>query len=106
MDLDECVQAMSGWFISDTIELFDLVLADGAEDPQYSAITTLNRLWLYLQYQKASGGDLAEVSVPVYLEKIGYTADDIALFRKKAQEERKIYHGQILNADFFDQEIG
>ena len=31
----------------------------------------------------------------------GYTDEDIALFKKKAQKERKIYTSEILDIDFF-----
>ena len=39
--------------------------------------------------------------VPSLLKKIGYTDDDIALFKKIAREERKIYTSEILDTDFF-----
>lgn len=52
MNLEECIEYISDWYFSDTVELLDLVLDDDIADPQYSAITTLNRLWIYLQYKK------------------------------------------------------
>ena len=54
MKLEECIKYISDWYFADTVELLDLVLDDDIEDPQYSAITTLNRLWVYLQYKKKS----------------------------------------------------
>lgn len=52
MILEECMEYISDWYFTDTVELLDLVLDDDVADPQYSAITTLNRLWVYLQYKK------------------------------------------------------
>ena len=52
MDVKECIEQIIDWYFSDTVELLDLVLNDDVADPQYSAITTLNRFWLYLQYQQ------------------------------------------------------
>ena len=46
MDLEECIEYISNWYFSDTVELLDLVLTDDVKDPQYFAITTLNRLWI------------------------------------------------------------
>ena len=57
MDLEECIQYIIDWYFSDTVELFDLVLADDTVDPKYSAITTLNRFWVYLQYKRQSDRD-------------------------------------------------
>ena len=90
MNLEECIKYISGWYFSDTIELLDLVLDDDIVDPQYSAITTLNRLWIWLQYKKRTDKNYK------------YTTEDIALFRKKAMEERKIYTGDILNIEFLE----
>ena len=47
MDVKECIEQIIDWYFSDTVELLDLVLNDDVADPQYSAITTLNRFWLY-----------------------------------------------------------
>ena len=101
MNLEECIKYISDWYFADTVELLDLVLDDDIEDPQYSAITTLNRLWVYLQYKKKSDMSYECDSVSSLFKKMGYTPDDIALFRKKAQEERKIYTADILDAGFF-----
>ena len=46
---------MEKWFISDTIELLEQVLADDEKDPEYSAITTLNRLYIYMEFEKKDG---------------------------------------------------
>lgn len=78
-----------------------MVLNDDVADPQYSAITTLNRFWLYLQYQQKTEMNYECSDVPSLLKKIGYTDEDIALFKKKAQKERKIYTSEILDIDFF-----
>ena len=97
MSLDECIKYISDWYFSDTVELLYLVL-----DPQYSAITTLNRLWVYLQYKKKTDRSYECSSVSSLFKKMGYTPEDIDLFRKKAQEERKIYTADILDTEFFE----
>lgn len=101
MNLDECIKYISDWFLSDTVELLDLVLDDDIEDPKYSAITTLNRFWVYLRYKNKVDQDSKCYNVSSLLEKMGYSSEDIALFKKKAQDERKIYTADILDADFF-----
>ena len=102
MNLEECIKYISKWYFSDTIELLDLVLDDDIVDPQYSAITTLNRLWIWLQYKKRTDKNYKCNDISSLLDKIGYTTEDMALFRKKAMEERKIYTGDILNIEFLE----
>lgn len=102
MNLDECIEYVSDWYFSDTVELFDFVLDDDIVNPQYSAITTLNRFWVYLQYKKNTDKSFECSNVSMFIEKIGYTPEDISLFRKKVQEERKIYTADILDTEFFD----
>lgn len=102
MNLNECIEYISEWYFSDTVELLDLVLDDDIIDPQYSAITTLNRLWVYLQYKKRTDKSFECSNVSSFLNKIGYAPEDISLFRKKAQEERKIYTATILDSEFFE----
>ena len=101
MNMEECIQHISAWYFSDTIELLDLVLCDDEEDPQYSAITTMNRLWIYIQYQKKLNKDCEYDSVASLILKSGYSSEDVALFKKKVLEERDIYHGTILDEEFF-----
>ena len=100
MDLKECIQYISNWYFSDTVEFLDLVLADDIADPQYSAITALNRIWVYLQFRKKMDKSCECDDVTSLFQKMGYTTEDIALFRKKVQEEHKIYTGDILDTDF------
>lgn len=101
MDLEACMQYISDWYFSDTVELLDLVLEDDIADPQYSAITTLNRFWVYLQYKKETENDYEHSNVSSLFQKMGYTTEDIALFRKKVIEEREIYTNDILDGEFF-----
>lgn len=103
MNLEECIEYISDWYFSDTVELLDLVLDDDIADPQYSAITTLNRLWVYLRYKKKTDKDYACNDVSSLFKKMGYTPEDIALFRKKVQEERKIYTAAVLDTEFFEE---
>lgn len=102
VSLDECIKYISDWYFSDTVELLDLVLDDDIADPQYSAITTLNRLWIYLQYKEKTDSSYKCSNISSLLKKMGYTPEDITLFRKKAQEERGIYTSDILDTEFFE----
>lgn len=100
MTIEKCVESMAKFFLSDTIELLDMVLEDDIEDPQYSAIIAVNRLWTYLQYKQMTDEEFATKDVEALLSKLGY-AQDVDLLRQKAREERKIYHGMILETGFF-----
>lgn len=60
---EECINTICNYFLSDTIELLDLVLFDDVEDPQYSAITTYNRFYYYLQYMKQSNMNDEDINV-------------------------------------------
>ena len=100
MNLKEYLDYMIEWYFSDTVELLDLVLNDDIADPKYSAITTLNRLWVYLEYQRNINKSFECGDVASFLDKIGYTSADIDLFRKKVCEEQKIYTADILDTDF------
>ena len=101
MNVNEYMEYISDFFFSDTVELLDLVLDDDDVDPQYSAITTLNRFWVYLQYKKAMDTFYQCSNVSSLLEQIGYTKEDIALFREKVRKERSMYAGDILDEEFF-----
>lgn len=101
MDLEECIEYISNWYFSDTVELLDLVLTDDVKDPQYSAITTLNRLWIYLQYKINTNENYECSDISSLFNKMGYTPEDFALFINKLQEEYKIYKGAILDTEFF-----
>lgn len=102
MNLEECIEYIINWYFADTVELLDLVLDDDIADPQYSAITTLNRLWVYLQYQKKTNKNYECSDVSSLFKKMGYPPEDITLFRRKAQEECKIYTADILDTEFFE----
>lgn len=96
--MEDYIKYMTKWFISDTIELLDMVLTDDVVDPHYSGVTTLNRIWVYLQYKKETdkfynGNECKNIST--LFPKWGYSTEDIELFRKKVQEERKIYMDRI-----------
>ncbi len=101
MDLMMCMDYICSMYLSDTIELFDMVLDDDIDDPQYSAITTWNRFWVYLQYKHQTDKNFAIRDVPSLLLQCGYTDEDVALFVQKAQEERPIYHGAIFDPESF-----
>ena len=100
MNFDACVQYISDFYFSDTIELFDDMLYDRMEDPQHSAITTFNRFWVYIQFKKATDEAYQQIHVSDLLSMSGYSSEDIALFQKKIQDERPIYHGAIFDNEF------
>lgn len=104
MNLEECIEYIVKWYFADTVELLDLVLEDDIVDPQYSAITTLNRLWVYLQYKKKTNNSYMCSDISSLFKEMRYTTEDIALFRKKVQEEQKIYTADILDTEFFETE--
>ena len=100
MNQEEILNHIIQWYFADTIELLDMVLDDDPDDPQYSAITTLNRLWVYQQYQNKADKDHPCRDISSLLEKLGYSSEDVALFQKKAREEYKIYAADIFGPDF------
>lgn len=100
MKVQECIDFISEWYLSDTIELIDLVLDDDNIDPEYSAITALNRLWVYLQYKKHTEKDYDYGEVSSFLIKSGYLMDDIDTLKEKVQEERKVNLSEILDKQF------
>lgn len=103
MGAKECLEYMKDWYFADTIELLDLVLTDDTADPQYSAITTLNRLWVYLEYQKNANPNFECCDITSFLEKMNYTSEDIDLFRKKVYREQEIYTDDILDTHFLEE---
>lgn len=78
------------WFLSDTIELLDLKLSDSDTDPQYSAITTLERLRLYLEYTRDCPAD--DKDVYEYLSECGYCDADIERFKHLCLDEKERYN--------------
>ncbi len=74
------------WFLSDSIELLDLVLSDNHNDPEYSANTAYNRIKLYAEYE-ASQNNVTARSVEDYLKDWGYSDEDIKLLNELRKEE-------------------
>lgn len=103
MDTKECLEYIKDWYFADTIELLDLVLTDDTADPQYSAITALNRLWVYLEYQKNTNTKFECCNITSFLEKMNYTSEDIDLFRQKVHREQEIYTGDRLDTYFLEE---
>lgn len=93
---------MEKWFISDTIELLEQVLADDEKDPEYSAITTLNRLYIYMEFQKKTDQYDCD-SVRTLFAKMGYSKDAYELFRSKAKKEYPMYSSEIYDKSFFNE---
>ncbi len=102
MNLEECQRHINDWYLDDTINLVYLVLTDDEAGPQYSAITALNRLWLYLQLRNGTDPNHACANVASLLTELGYDPEEIALLRQKARAERPIYIGAILDEGFFE----
>lgn len=102
MNLNQCIKYMSERYFDDTVILIDMVLCDDITDPQYSAITTLNRFLVYLQYKNIVDKDYKCSDIASALEKIGYTREDISLLKEKAKDEYKIYIGEVLCTEFIN----
>ncbi len=70
-------------FLSDTIELLDRVIDDDINDPQFSAIGTIERLNLYFKYFNL------DTSINDFLLSSGYSSNDIEIFLDKYRAECK-----------------
>ena len=102
MDRNKCVQFIGKWFFSDTIELLDRVLSDDEKNPAYSAITTLNRLYLYIEFQKITG-EQGCGCIQSLFRQMGYSEKAYEAFRAKAKEEYAIYSSEIYDTSFFEE---
>ena len=71
------MEEIIGYFVSDTIELFDRVLDDDENDPQFSAVTTAKRIGLYLQYRKIPD---TKNEISKFLLSSGYNQEDLKTF--------------------------
>ena len=103
MGIEQCLEYICDWYYSDTIELIDLVLCDDNNDPQYSAITALNRLWVYLQYKQQSqeeGFDKKDLFS--LIEDAGYPEKVIEIIKQKARDELEAYTGDVLIRGFLE----
>ena len=88
---EECIQLISRWFLSDTVEFLDLVLKDDTVDPNYSAITALNRLYIYIQYKRQEDGTFQCQNVSSFMSEMGYSETDLILFGNKVRKEKDVY---------------
>ena len=102
MELNECVQHMGKWFLSDTIELLEQVLADDEKDPKYSAITTLNRLYIYMEFKKRTDKFDCD-NIQTLFTRIGYSKNAYELFRLMAEKEYPMYSSEIYDKSFFNE---
>jgi len=93
---ERCYDYMIHMFLSDTIELLDLVLFDDKADPHYSAVTTYNRLYAYLALTDETKERPTEERVRTFLQEAGYSGDDIRQFMEKKASEEPRFHGGIL----------
>ena len=50
--LNDCIEKIAVLFQYDTISLLDCVLTDDTIDPQFSAITTINRINATIEFEK------------------------------------------------------
>lgn len=99
--LNQCIEDIIGWFLSDSIELFDAVLDDDQIDPQYSANTAYRRLEKYVLFQRLNHNDNVQ-TVEELLINSGYTEEDIINFRTKLRAEAPRYYRDNLPKAAFD----
>lgn len=98
---EECIQLISRWFLSDTVEFLDLVLKDDTVDPNYSAITALNRLYIYIQYKRQEDGTFQCQNVSSFMSEMGYSETDLILFGNKVRKEKDVYWADVYDTEFF-----
>lgn len=85
-----CIEKIFKQFYYDTITLLDCVLADSESDPEYSAITTYQRLEDVLCYEHLFKNSDA-LDVFAYLKEKNYSDVDIADFKRRIQEEAPLW---------------
>ena len=86
--MEDNIKEIIGWFVSDTIELIDKVLDDDDNDPQYSAVTAVTRIQLYLTYKN----ELNTIEISDFLLNSGYSNEDIEILKRKYDKELPEYH--------------
>ena len=86
---EQNIKQIIDWFLSDTMQLFDLVLDDSDVDPQFSAVTAMNRLGLYLSC--IGNVSASEENILEYLECSGYSIADLEVFLSKYKREIERY---------------
>ena len=91
------IEEIIGYFVYDTIELFDRVLDDDENDPQFSAVTTAKRIGLYLQYRKIPD---TQNEVSEFFLSSGYNKEDLEKFWDKYAKELPDYHASTLICDY------
>ncbi|MBQ4289858.1 MAG: hypothetical protein II719_01550 [Clostridia bacterium] len=100
MDCEQCLSYVIASFYADTVELLGLVLSDDDRDPSYSAVTALNRLFVYLQLERQRSGDSLEKTAGAMIREAGFSAEDADRILQKARREYPEYHGEIFDQDF------
>lgn len=104
MENNKYMRYLLDFFREDTFSLLEEVLDDNEEEPEYSAITTINRFWAYIQCEKQIDQSFPFNCVADFLRnKSCCSEEDIALLFKKARIEASIYHGVIYNTEFNEQ---
>ena len=100
MDCEQCLSYVIASYYADTVELLGLVLSDDDTDPSYSAVTALNRLWVYLQLDRQRSGDSPEKTADAMIREAGFSAEDAERILQKARREVPEYHGEIFDREF------
>ena len=93
----DIIERIIGYFVSDTIELFDRVLDDDENDPQFSSVTTAKRIGMYLQYRKIPD---TKHEISRFLLNSGYNKEDLENFWDKYTKEFPDYHESTLICDY------
>ncbi len=103
MNLDICMEKIIKHFLDDTVETLEWVLQDDSDEPLYSAITTLNRLWLYMQYRQKTDDYFDCYDLESLLTRLGLWEESADILKKKALEGNEYYTGDILCEEFLKQ---
>ena len=101
MEDDRYMRYLLDFFLQDTFELMDDVPDDDEHDPQFSAITAIERFWAYIRCEEQIDKAFPYRSVAELLRgRSCCTEDDIVRLFRKTRAERPHYHGEIDDAAF------
>ena len=89
----EIIEDIIYWFEDDTRKFIDQVMSDNILDPEYSAVTCVNRIIRLIQSYE--GYKEKYKSIEQYLDDLGYSEEDIDIFMTSREKEMKYYYGKM-----------
>ena len=96
----QCVDEIAAFFLSDTLEDFDAVLCEDAQDPVRSANTVRKRLEKYALYRSLTLHRPPD-SILTVLDHAGYPSDAVRSFLVKCRQENE-RHIKICSEQGYD----